>query len=107
MLATTQQEIESRAQSFLTSISNNTKALSLELLNGQSAVGGGAGPTANLPTTLIAISHKNRSAQEIEAALRNCSPPIIARISDEKVLLDLRTVFADQELFLADALNNL
>jgi L-seryl-tRNA(Ser) seleniumtransferase len=107
MLAATHQEIERRAHSLLTRISKSTASLNLDLLEGQSAIGGGAGPTANLPTTLIAITHENRSAQEIETLLRNCSPPIIARISDEKVLLDLRTVFSDQEPSLVEALNNL
>jgi len=48
------------------------------------------------PTTLIALTHPKKSAQEIEHELRNLSPPIIARISEGKVLLDLRTVFDDQ-----------
>jgi L-seryl-tRNA(Ser) seleniumtransferase len=57
-----------------------------------------------LPTTLIAISHPNKTAQEIERQLRTASPPIIARISEGKVLLDLRTVFSDQLEALRDAL---
>ena len=44
----------------------------------------------------VAITHPDKSAQEIEQALRNYSPPIISRISEGKVLLDLRTVFEDQ-----------
>jgi L-seryl-tRNA(Ser) seleniumtransferase len=66
------------------------------LLAGESALGGGAGPTSAFPTTLIAITHPDKSAQEIENELRNYSPPIITRIADGKVLLDLRTVFEDQ-----------
>jgi L-seryl-tRNA(Ser) seleniumtransferase len=66
------------------------------VLGGESALGGGAGPTSRIPTTLIAITHPEHSAQEIEHTLRNYSPPIIARISEGKVLLDLRTVFEDQ-----------
>jgi len=89
MLSATAEELEQRAR-------NVADGLDVELLAGESALGGGAGPTSTFPTTLIAITHPKKSAQEIEHELRNYSPPIIARISDGKVLLDLRTVFDDQ-----------
>lgn len=89
MLSVTADELERRAQ-------NVIEGLNVELLAGESALGGGAGPTSTFPTTLIAITHPEKSAQEIEHELRNYSPPIIARIAEGKVLLDLRTVFDDQ-----------
>ena len=89
MLSTTAEELEQRAR-------NLAEGLDVELLAGESALGGGAGPTSMFPTTLIALTHPKKSAQEIEHELRNLSPPIIARISEGKVLLDLRTVFEDQ-----------
>lgn len=89
MLSLTREELEQRAHSLV-------DGLDVELIAGESALGGGAGPTSTFPTTLIAITHPQKSAQEIEHELRNYSPPIIARISEEKVLLDLRTVFDDQ-----------
>jgi L-seryl-tRNA(Ser) seleniumtransferase len=107
MLALTKQQISKRAESLLSHIAPQSPTLNLELLEGESAIGGGAGPTDNLPTTLIAITDPTRSAQEIETLLRTSSPPIIARIADRKVLLDLRTVFSDQEPVIIDALNKL
>ena len=89
MLSATAAELEQRAR-------NVAEGLNVELLAGESALGGGAGPTSTFPTTLIAITHPAKSAQEIEHELRNFSPPIIARISEGKVLLDLRTVFDNQ-----------
>ena len=89
MLSVTAEELEQRARSL-------AEELNLELIPGESALGGGAGPTSTFPTTLIAITHPSKPAQEIEHELRHYSPPIIARISEGKVLLDLRTVFADQ-----------
>lgn len=89
MLSATAEEIEQRAR-------NVAEGLNVELVAGESALGGGAGPTSTFPTTLIALTHPEKSAQEIEHELRNYSPPIIARISEGKVLLDLRTVFDDQ-----------
>jgi L-seryl-tRNA(Ser) seleniumtransferase len=102
MLAATAEEVEQRARSVVEGIPQT--GLVLELQAGESAIGGGAGPTSNLPTTLIAISQLNKTAQEIERQLRTASPPIIARISEGKVLLDLRTVFSDQLEGLRDAL---
>jgi L-seryl-tRNA(Ser) seleniumtransferase len=90
MLSLTPQELEQRARSLVEGLDD------VELIAGESALGGGAGPTSTIPTTLIAITHPQHSAQEIEHTLRNYSPPIIARISEEKVLLDLRTVFEDE-----------
>lgn len=89
MLSATAEELDQRVR-------NLAEGLNVELLAGESALGGGAGPTSTFPTTLIAVTHPEKSAQEIEQELRNYSPPIIARISEGKVLLDLRTVFDDQ-----------
>ena len=97
MLALTADELEQRARGL-------AEGLEVELITGESALGGGAGPTSRFPTTLIAITHAKKSAQEIEQELRNYAPPIIARISEGKVLLDLRTVFPDQLNTLRQAL---
>ena len=104
MLALSSEEIGSRAKRLIEEVADTS--LELTLLPGESAIGGGAGPTANLPTTLIAVSHPHMSAQEIERTLRNHSPAIIGRISEGKVLLDLRTVFPDELSELAAALKS-
>jgi L-seryl-tRNA(Ser) seleniumtransferase len=107
MMSLTKEEIAARAKRVISQTSKSKGELTLELIEGESAIGGGAGPTANLATTLIAVSHTDRSAQELEASLRLSDPPIISRIADQKVLLDLRTVFPDQETSLQRALENL
>jgi len=95
MLSLTANEVEQRARSVIEKV-DPADSLKLALQTGESTVGGGAGPTSTLPTTLIAITHTKKSAQDIEQELRTSSPPIISRISEGKVLLDLRTVFPDQ-----------
>ena len=60
-------------------------------------IGGGSTPGQTLATQLVAIAHARRSAQELEAVLRRNSPPIIARVERDRLLLDLRTVFEDQD----------
>jgi L-seryl-tRNA(Ser) seleniumtransferase len=68
-----------------------------ELVDGESVIGGGSTPGQSLPTTLIAITRANCSAAELEALLRANRPPIITRVERDRVLLDLRTVFENQE----------
>jgi len=104
MLALSNEEIESRAKQLIEHVGDSQ--LELTLQPGESAIGGGAGPTSNLPTTLVGITHARMTAQEIERALRNSSPPVIGRISEGKVLLDLRTVFPDEFPELVTALKS-
>ena len=105
MLSLTADELEQRARNLIEAVARTD--FTLELLSGESAIGGGAGPTSSLPTTLVAITHPTKSAQEIEHQLRSSSPPIIARISEGRVLLDLRTVFPGETSALSDALRAL
>jgi L-seryl-tRNA(Ser) seleniumtransferase len=105
MLSRTAEELEQRARRLVESLDPGSARF--ELIAGESTLGGGAGPTSTFPTTLVAVTHPQRSAQDIERQLRAASPPIISRISEGKVLLDLRTVFDDQLEALREALKNL
>jgi L-seryl-tRNA(Ser) seleniumtransferase len=105
MLALPVAEIEDRAKKFITKLVENTSAaLTTTLIKGESAVGGGSGPNVHPPTILIGLRHEQLNADEVERKLRHFSPPVIARIADELVLLDLRTVSADEEPQLLEAL---
>jgi L-seryl-tRNA(Ser) seleniumtransferase len=81
--------------------------LKLELCDGDSVIGGGAAPSAVVPTTLLSLSHRELSADALRTRLRANHPPIIARVEDGRVLLDLRTVFPEQDANLATALASL
>jgi len=74
-------------------------AAEIELLDGQSVIGGGSTPAQHLPTKLIAIRSSRYSAAQLEARLRQpgSGPPVIARVEDDRLALDLRTVFPEQE----------
>ena len=99
------EEIGQRAHSIARSLeSSNT---STEIIDGESVIGGGAAPSAVLPTRLLAVSAKGLSAEEAAVRLRASTPPIIARVEDGRVLLDLRTVFPEQDEYVAQALRNL
>jgi L-seryl-tRNA(Ser) seleniumtransferase len=78
--------------------------LNIEVVEGESVIGGGAAPSAVLPTTLLAITSRTLPAEELSQRLRKSKPPIIARVEEGRVLLDLRTVFPEQDATLRDAL---
>lgn len=78
--------------------------LRCEIIAGESLVGGGSAPTSTLPTFLLAITAESASADQLAARLRAHSPPIVTRVEDGQVLLDLRTVFDDEESEIARAL---
>ena len=71
-----------------------------------SLVGGGSTPAQSLPTKVIRISSARHSATQLEVRLRRPSSgiPVIARIEDDHLLLDLRTVFPEQDVALRDSL---
>jgi len=75
--------------------------------DGQSVIGGGSTPGQSLPTKLVAVVHARRSAQELEAQLRQQTPAILSRVERERLLLDLRTVFDDQDEQIAQAFESL
>lgn len=100
-------EIAQRAEKIISqidSVAAKSARLKLKLVDGDSLVGGGAAPSAALPTRLIALTHADLSADELNARLRAAAPPIIARVEEGRVLLDLRTVFPEQDANLVMAL---
>jgi L-seryl-tRNA(Ser) seleniumtransferase len=69
---------------------------------GQSVTGGGSTPDLSLPTWLIVLTHEKAAA--LERRLRANNPPVIVRIERDRVVLDLRTVFPEQEDAIARAI---
>ena len=78
-----------------------------EVLDGESVVGGGAAPSAVLPTRLLAITCESLSADELCARLRASNPPIITRVEEGRVMLDLRTVFPEQDELVVNSMRQL
>ena len=66
-----------------------------DLVEGKSTVGGGSLPGETLPTWLIAFSV--RHPNKVLSSLREAQPPIIARLEEDRLVLDPRTVLANQE----------
>lgn len=108
MLALTKSDMAQRSEEFIASLGqNDSSKLSINLIDGESAIGGGSGPATHPATVLLALEHTRHSADELERRLRCSDPSIIGRVSEGKLLLDLRTVFRTEEPDLARALRNL
>jgi L-seryl-tRNA(Ser) seleniumtransferase len=98
MIRMTADEIRQRAESLVGRIRTRVR-----ICDGQSVIGGGATPAQTLPTALIVIENENSAAEE--KRLRLNDPPIIARIEHDRVVLDLRTVFPEEEEIIVQALS--
>ncbi|MBI3071873.1 MAG: L-seryl-tRNA(Sec) selenium transferase [Deltaproteobacteria bacterium] len=72
-----------------------------------SRVGGGSFPLARLATRVVELTQKGRSAAAIDATLRCASPPVLARVSRGRVLLDPRTIFEGEFDFVVSAVRAL
>ncbi|HEY4682060.1 MAG TPA: L-seryl-tRNA(Sec) selenium transferase [Candidatus Acidoferrales bacterium] len=106
MLLTTAAEIARRSEVFVARLRHHLGAspAHIEVQEGQSVMGGGSTPEQFLPTHLIAIASPHLGPPQLEARLRQHRPAILARIESDQLLLDLRTVFPDQEETLLRAL---
>ena len=107
MMRLSDKELQSRAEHFMRNLHITCPELHIEVVESRSVLGGGAAPGSTLPTHALAVSSKTMKADVITEKLRQWSTPIIARVEDERVLLDLRTVAPEQESVIAAALEEI
>src|SRR4051794_4441970 len=100
MLATPPEALRSRADALAGAISQ-VPGWHAEVIPGASAIGGGSAPGVELPTWLVAIARDDLSTDALEARLRRLTPPVIARVADDRLVLDLRTVLPAEDAVLA------
>lgn len=99
MIAVTKKELHVRVSGWIAALGVG------EVLEGESTVGGGSLPGQVLPTVLLALP--NSSPTKFLAQLRAADPPIIARIQDDRVVLDPRTILPEQDETLLPLLRKL
>jgi L-seryl-tRNA(Ser) seleniumtransferase len=103
MMRLSKDEIGRRAEALTAQLAS--PRWQVEIVDGGSIVGGGAAPSSVLPTRVLALTCQGLSADELAARLRRSEPSVIARVDEGRVLLDLRTVFPEQDAALVAALN--
>ncbi|AEG59837.1 L-seryl-tRNA(Sec) selenium transferase [Desulforamulus ruminis] len=97
MLTQPVKDILNRAQELKQELTPLLDSLTtVEIIPGFSQVGGGSMPTAELPTYLLALTHRQLPAQELATRLRMGELAVVARVQEEKLQLDLRTVQANE-----------
>jgi L-seryl-tRNA(Ser) seleniumtransferase len=105
MMRLTKEAIGERAEALAARVAG--PKLKIEIVDGESILGGGAAPSSVLATRLLAVVCEGLSADELAARLRGSELPIIARVEDGRVLLDLRTVFPEQDSSVVAALGRI
>ena len=105
MIETSTGAIAARAEAMIARIS--TPPVTATLVDAFSTIGGGSAPGRELPTRAIALAHAGMSAADLESRLRAGTPPIITRIENGRVLLDLRTVLPDEDELVVEAIGSM
>ena len=105
MLSISNKELQQRCEKLLPKLQDALgDAAEFNLCEASATVGGGALPLAELPGWVIALAPKSISLNEMTRRLRNCDPPLIGRIQDDRFLIDPRTLSNDDEESLLQAL---
>ncbi|MCT2535996.1 L-seryl-tRNA(Sec) selenium transferase [Aquibacillus koreensis] len=89
-------EIEAQCSQFITTLEPYQEIYDVEMVESTSQIGGGTMPDVHIPTFVVAVTHRHYTAKQLAEKIRLGQPAIIARIKDEKVLLDFRTISKDE-----------
>jgi L-seryl-tRNA(Ser) seleniumtransferase len=97
-----------RARRLLTVLEElSLKGLTFSIMEEHSMAGGGSLPTQEIPTVVVAVSSSGISASRMEKRLRKLKVPIIARIFENRVLLDLRTITEEEFVFIEEGMKSI
>ncbi len=97
------EDVARRAARIARGIRATAPEADVEVKSGQAQIGSGSVPAEPLPTKIVSISLPGVSADELSRRLRMGEPPIFARIQDNRVILDAKTVLPAEVRAVADA----
>jgi L-seryl-tRNA(Ser) seleniumtransferase len=104
MIAATRDEIAARARRLADAL--NKTGWTARVIDGHSTIGGGSAPGSRLPTALVELARQGIGADDLASRLRGLDPPIVARIENDRLVLDLRTVLSEDEPILTQLLTD-
>jgi L-seryl-tRNA(Ser) seleniumtransferase len=104
MMRISEDELARRAEQMAQRLRSSCAGLHVEVIESRSVLGGGATPGSTLPTRAVAIQSAGVSADELCSRVRQYETPIIARVEDDRVLFDLRTVEPSYDAVIISAL---
>ncbi len=85
----------------------NNRKLSVNVIDSRAKAGGGSFPLLEIPSRCVSIRVKGKNANQIEAHMRNSTPPVIGRIEEDMYLMDMRTVLPEELQDIARAITAL
>jgi L-seryl-tRNA(Ser) seleniumtransferase len=107
MLRVSEEELQHRAEHIARHLRISSPQLEIEVVESSSVLGGGTAPGSTLASRALAVRTGALSSDQMLRHLRQWATPIIARVEDERVLLDLRTVEAAQDAMIVAALESI
>jgi len=107
MLRRDASEIARHAKRMASQVSKAVSGVAVSTLSGSSQMGSGSLPTQNLPTTLVALRPEKLSADTLAKRLRQYHTPIFARIQNDQVLIDPRTLLSGDDKIVVEALTEI
>jgi L-seryl-tRNA(Ser) seleniumtransferase len=107
MMRMSEEELARRAEEVARQLRAGRPHLQVQVMDSHSVLGGGAAPGSRLPTRVVAVKSQRMTSDELSHRLREWETPIIARVEDDCVLFDLRTVEPAQEAVILTALHRI
>ena len=106
MINTSTEQLAERAQRIIERVEPHDR-MTVTVTEGASAIGGGTTPGVTLPSVVLAVALDGATPDTLEARLRASTPPVVGRIEQDRLLLDLRTVAPGEDEALVEVLRKL
>ena len=107
MLRLSEDELQHRAEQLARQLRISSPQLAIEIIASRSVLGGGSAPGTTLPSRALAVKTAGHTADALLERLRQWATPIVARVENDRVLLDLRTVEPSQDVVIVAALQSI
>ncbi|HYR46042.1 MAG TPA: L-seryl-tRNA(Sec) selenium transferase, partial [Thermoanaerobaculia bacterium] len=101
------EELERRAESIRAALATSAPGLRLDVVPSFALFGGGTSPEKKFPSRALALAHPALAPEALLARLRESEPAVVARIEDDRVLLDMRSILPEEDTAVAAALVSL
>lgn len=107
MITKSYDEVAKDARSLARRLKRTSAAAQIQAVDCESQIGGGSLPLERIPSMAVTIKPEHISVTELEEQMRHLAVPIIPRIVNDTVLLDVRTIFRHQFAVIAEQLEEL
>jgi L-seryl-tRNA(Ser) seleniumtransferase len=107
MMRVTEERLDERAQHIMRKLRISAPRLKVEVAETRSVIGGGSAPGATLASRAVTVSSDEIGADEIARKLREWETPVIARVENGRVVMDLRTVEPERDAVVVAAVESI